>query len=178
MARRCSEWVRPQLGQAASQPRLRFHAQAESGTRPHGVRIPRMRGIASAATGPRNPGKRLGSRTCSRQFRTTGRIATCPAALGATDTVGNRSRPCHSSRVYLHHCDSQGIPSLFPSIFVPGQFFRKNVASAQEVICEQCVRPSHLYDERLELSGLGSVVVGAFSDWIGAPTRRCLLRRS
>jgi hypothetical protein len=32
---------------------------------------------------------------------------------------------------------------LFPSIFVPGQFFRKKVASAQELICEQWVRPSH-----------------------------------
>jgi hypothetical protein len=36
------------------------------------------------------------------------------------------------------------MPSLFPSIFVPGQFFRKKVASAHEVICEQWVRPSHL----------------------------------
>jgi len=35
------------------------------------------------------------------------------------------------------------MPSLFPSIWVPGQFLRKYVASAQEVICEQCVRPSH-----------------------------------
>jgi hypothetical protein len=46
---------------------------------------------------------------------------------------------------YLHHCFSHGTPSLFPSIFTPGQFLRKNVASAQEVICEQRVRPSHLY---------------------------------
>ena len=38
---------------------------------------------------------------------------------------------------YLHHCFSHGIPSLLPSILVPGQFLRKNVASAQEVICEQ-----------------------------------------
>jgi hypothetical protein len=34
----------------------------------------------------------------------------------------------------LHHCCSQGTPSLLPSIFTPGQFFRKKVASAQEVI--------------------------------------------
>jgi hypothetical protein len=33
------------------------------------------------------------------------------------------------------------------SICVPGQFFRKNVASAQDVICEQCVRPSQLKGE-------------------------------
>jgi hypothetical protein len=45
--------------------------------------------------------------------------------------------------VYLHHCFSQGMPSLFPSIFVPGQFFRKKVASAHDRICEQWVRPSH-----------------------------------
>jgi len=38
---------------------------------------------------------------------------------------------------YLHHCFSHGMPSLLPSILVPGQFLRKNVASAQEVICEQ-----------------------------------------
>ncbi len=44
----------------------------------------------------------------------------------------------------LHHCCSQGTPSLFPSIFAPGQLRRKNVASAQDVICEQRVRPSHL----------------------------------
>ena len=31
---------------------------------------------------------------------------------------------------------------MSPSIFVPGQVRRKNVASAHEVICEQCVRPS------------------------------------
>lgn len=45
---------------------------------------------------------------------------------------------------YLHHCFSHGMPSLFPSIFTPGQLRRKNVASSHEVICEQCVRPSHL----------------------------------
>lgn len=32
-----------------------------------------------------------------------------------------------------HHCSSHGTPSLSPSIFVPGQFFRKNLASAQDV---------------------------------------------
>jgi hypothetical protein len=45
---------------------------------------------------------------------------------------------------YLHHCCSHGTPSLFPSIFTPGQFFKKKVASAQEVIWEQYVLPSHL----------------------------------
>ena len=43
---------------------------------------------------------------------------------------------------YLHSWVSQGTPSLSPSILVPGQFFKKYVASAQEVICEQCCRPS------------------------------------
>jgi hypothetical protein len=52
---------------------------------------------------------------------------------------------------YLHHCFSQGMPSLFPSIFVPGQFFRKKVASVHELICEQWVRPSHL--KRLAVAG-------------------------
>lgn len=42
-----------------------------------------------------------------------------------------------------HHCRSQGTPSLFPSILTPGQLRRKKVASSQEVICEQRVRPSH-----------------------------------
>ncbi len=45
---------------------------------------------------------------------------------------------------HLHHCISHGTPSLSPSILVPGQFLKKNVASAHEVICEQWVRPSHL----------------------------------
>jgi hypothetical protein len=41
-------------------------------------------------------------------------------------------------RRYLrHHCCSQGTPSLFPSIFTPGQLRRKKVASSQDVICEQ-----------------------------------------
>lgn len=33
-----------------------------------------------------------------------------------------------------HHCFSQGMPSKSPSISTPGQFLRKKVASAQEVI--------------------------------------------
>ncbi len=45
---------------------------------------------------------------------------------------------------YLHHCFSQGMPSLFPSILTPGQFCKKKVASWQDVIWEQYVRPSHL----------------------------------
>ena len=55
--------------------------------------------------------------------------------------------PCEQGFRYLHHCFSHGMPSLFPSIFTPGQFFKKNVASAQEVICEQYVLPSHLNDD-------------------------------
>ena len=48
-----------------------------------------------------------------------------------------------STRAMLrHHCFSQGTPSPSPSIFTPGQFSRKYVASSQEVICEQWVRPS------------------------------------
>jgi len=43
----------------------------------------------------------------------------------------------HPIRYLLHHCFSQGMPSLFPSIFTAGQFLRKNVASSQEVIWEQ-----------------------------------------
>jgi len=39
------------------------------------------------------------------------------------------------------------MPSLFPSIFTPGQFFKKKVASAHEVICEQYVLPSHLKED-------------------------------
>ena len=42
-----------------------------------------------------------------------------------------------SMRIHLHHCCSHGTPSLLPSIFVPGQFCRKNVASRHDVICEQ-----------------------------------------
>jgi len=45
---------------------------------------------------------------------------------------------------YLHHCFSQGMPSLFPSILTPGQYCKKKVASWQDVIWEQYVRPSHL----------------------------------
>ncbi|CDH43604.1 hypothetical protein BN874_1260012 [Candidatus Contendobacter odensis Run_B_J11] len=53
---------------------------------------------------------------------------------------------------YLHHCFSQGMPSLFPSILTPGQFLKKKVASSQDVIWEQCVLPSHLKLETLLFS--------------------------
>ena len=43
-----------------------------------------------------------------------------------------------SCRAHLeHHCCSHGTPSRSPSILTPGQFFRNQVASAHEVICEQ-----------------------------------------
>ena len=45
-------------------------------------------------------------------------------------------------RYGLHHCRSQGTPSWLPSICTPGQFFRNQVASAHELICEQYLRPS------------------------------------
>jgi hypothetical protein len=38
--------------------------------------------------------------------------------------------------LFLHHCCSQGIPSPSPSILTLGQFLRKKVASAQDLICE------------------------------------------
>lgn len=66
------------------------------------------------------------------------------------ESVGDEKPPPRVGRsrrfVQLHHCLSQGIPSLSPSIFTPGQFRRKNVASAQDVIWVQWVRPSHLND--------------------------------
>jgi len=61
----------------------------------------------------------------------------CGAARRPLERRVRPSREVRTNRLacfYLHHRDSQGIPSLFPSIFVPGQFFKKNVASAQEVI--------------------------------------------
>jgi len=42
----------------------------------------------------------------------------------------------------VHHCCSHGTPSWLPSIWTLGQLRRKYVASAQDVICEQWVRPS------------------------------------
>ena len=86
-----------------------------------------------------------------------GRIsaATCKiteqATPGASRTGSSRRRlPCRRSsdrrmgvhargqlaNGRVHHCCSQGTPSPFPSIFVPGQCFTKNFASTQEVICE------------------------------------------
>ena len=62
---------------------------------------------------------------------------------------------------YLHHWLSHGMPSLSPSIFVPGQFFRKNVASAHEDICEQWMRPSHLKAEPDGGEGLAKGAGGA-----------------
>ncbi|HKV33771.1 MAG TPA: hypothetical protein VJP89_05610 [Pyrinomonadaceae bacterium] len=50
-----------------------------------------------------------------------------------------------------------------PSIWVPGQFLRKNVASAQDVIWEQCVRPSHRYGDETRGSGVAVTTVGTES---------------
>jgi len=67
--------------------------------------------------------------------------------LAATKQRFNADTSCfrvtHFAKGLVHHCCSQGTPSLFPSIFVPGQLLTKNLASLHEVICEQCVRPSH-----------------------------------
>ena len=49
----------------------------------------------------------------------------------------------HFTNVPVHHCDSHGTPSPSPSILVFGQFRKKKEASAQDVISEQLVRPSH-----------------------------------
>jgi len=38
------------------------------------------------------------------------------------------------------------MPFPSPSIVTPGQWARKYLASAQDVICEQVLRPSHLND--------------------------------
>ncbi len=46
----------------------------------------------------------------------------------------------------VHHCCSQGMPSPSPSILTPGQDARKYLASAQDVIWEQYLRPSHRND--------------------------------
>ena len=53
----------------------------------------------------------------------------------------------HFAKRLVHHCCSQGTPSWSPSIWTLGQFRRKKVASSQEVICEQWVRPSQRKDE-------------------------------
>lgn len=55
---------------------------------------------------------------------------------------------------YSHHWLSHGIPSLSPSILVSGQCSMKYVASAQDVICEQWVRPSHLKDKAFSVAEL------------------------
>jgi hypothetical protein len=48
----------------------------------------------------------------------------------------------HAAARLRHHWRSQCTPSLLPSILTPGQFFRNQVASSQERICEQYCRPS------------------------------------
>jgi hypothetical protein len=56
----------------------------------------------------------------------------------------------------LHHCCSHGTPSPLPSILVRGQCSTKKVASAQDVICEQWVRPSHLNGDGSSPEGAGA----------------------
>ena len=77
---------------------------------------------------------------------------------------------------YLHHCFSQGIPSLFPSILTPGQFCKKKVASWQDVIWEQCVRPSHLNFCEGIVSAVGlRERVGSAEPWALAKATCCPL---
>lgn len=72
----------------------------------------------------------------------------------------------------VHHCCSQGTPSLLPSICVPGQFLRKNFASAHEVICEQCVLPSQRV---AALTSWDAGVVAPVSE-VAAASGRCARR--
>ncbi len=48
------------------------------------------------------------------------------------------SKPIPCDLPYLHSWVSQGTPSLSPSILVPGQFFRKYVASARTSSASNC----------------------------------------
>lgn len=48
--------------------------------------------------------------------------------------VNRTLHAAYSEELLVHHWDSHGIPSPSPSISVFGQFFRKNLASLQEVI--------------------------------------------
>jgi hypothetical protein len=80
----------------------------------------------------------------------------CIAPVAGADTAGQlqlaarycsdgirSGEPPRDPRGYgRHHWRSQGTPSLLPSILTPGQFFRNQVASSQERICEQYWRPS------------------------------------
>ena len=84
----------------------------------------------------------------------------------------------HQMPDYLHHCFSHGMPSLFPSIFVPGQFLRKNVASVHEVICEHIVRPSHLNPETFGASAQLLVLAGDPDDNAFPLIKPCRLRLS
>lgn len=61
---------------------------------------------------------------------------------GGRQGVSGIGARCLQSKGPVHHWLSHGTPSLLPSICVPGQLRRKYFASAQERICEQCVRPS------------------------------------
>ncbi len=45
--------------------------------------------------------------------------------------------PGGAVRQRAHHCRSHGTPSPSPSISVPGQWRRNQVASSHDVICEQ-----------------------------------------
>lgn len=78
---------------------------------------------------------------------------------GKTVTAGGakpRQQYLLSESYQRHHCVSQGTPSLSPSIFIPGQFCKKFLASLHEVIWEQYLRPSHLNGAG---TGLGSVAM-------------------
>ena len=66
-----------------------------------------------------------------------------PICNNVVQTLRLNGRSCQLAKGLVHHCCSQGTPSWLPSISIPGQFFRKAFASVHEVICEQCLRPSH-----------------------------------
>jgi hypothetical protein len=114
------------------------------------VRFPGVSGTAILDGAPAVGGSWLGPALARARYDagpdrrciggTGGHLATAPGGAGRLNAPPTRRR----SIPQLHHCCSQGSPSLLPSIFVSGQFSTKKRASAHEVIWEQCVRPSQL----------------------------------
>ena len=96
----------------------------------------------------------------------TGGAARAYGACRSESGVERGVRPRRAQRAWaygLHHWRSQGIPLRSPSILTPGQLARKYLASAQDVIWEQCVLPSQRKPALISVGGGGTGVAAGLA---------------
>ena len=85
------------------------------------------------------------------------------------------TRCSYQASAPIHHCCSHGIPSLSPSILVPAQWLMNHCASAQDVIWEQDILPSH---RNTPVDTVAATGVGATAGCAASSARWCRAEKS